>query len=132
MFAGRSRLLQCMASEAAKQDEIVVDRGRFLEAWSLRGRNDRREKVENRDQILTILTRIVVLLAEKSGGYGPILGFRSRLISCREDSLHLITTNRDSLCIPVGTARADNQSWELAPENPDPTPSPLYSDSPSV
>ena len=53
---------------------------------SLRGRNDRREKVENRDQILTILTRIVVLLAEKSGGFGPILGFRSRLISCRADS----------------------------------------------
>ena len=66
-----------LGTEAAKQDEIVVDREWFLETWSLRGRNDRREQVENRDQILTILTRIVVLLAEKSGEYGPIIGFHS-------------------------------------------------------
>ena len=51
---------------------------------SLRGRNDRSEKVENRGQIFTILRCIVVLFAEKSGKYGPILRFRSRLISAAQ------------------------------------------------
>ena len=53
-------------------------------ARSLRGRNDRSEKVENRGQIFTILRCIVVLFAEKSGKYGPILRFRSRLISAAQ------------------------------------------------
>ena len=51
---------------------------------SLRGRNDRSEKVENRGQIFTILRCIVVLFAEKSHEYGPILRFRSRLISAAQ------------------------------------------------
>ena len=42
---------------------------------SLRGRNDRSEKVRGR---ITILRCIVVLFAEKSHGYGPILRFRCR------------------------------------------------------
>ncbi len=40
---------------------------------SLRGRNDRSEKVGNRGQIFSILRCIVVLFAEKSRKYGPIL-----------------------------------------------------------
>ena len=40
---------------------------------SLRGRNDRSEKVGNRGQIFSIWRCIVVLFAEKSGKYGPIL-----------------------------------------------------------
>ncbi len=51
---------------------------------SLRGRNDRSEKVENRGQIFPILRCIVVLFAEKSHEYGPILRFRSRLISAAQ------------------------------------------------
>ena len=51
---------------------------------SLRRRNDRSEKVENRGQIFTILRCIVVLFAEKSGKYGPILRFRSRSISAAQ------------------------------------------------
>ena len=40
---------------------------------SLRGRNDRSEKVGNRGRIFSIWRCIVVLFAEKSGKYGPIL-----------------------------------------------------------
>ncbi len=40
---------------------------------SLRGRNDRSEKVGNRGRIFSIWRCIVVLFAEKSGEYGPIL-----------------------------------------------------------
>ena len=40
---------------------------------SLRGRNDRSEKVGNRGQIFSIWRCIVVLFAEKSRKYGPIL-----------------------------------------------------------
>ncbi len=40
---------------------------------SLRGRNDRSEKVGNRGRIFSILRCIVVLFAEESGKYGPIL-----------------------------------------------------------
>ena len=40
---------------------------------SLRGRNDRSEKVGNRGQIFSFWRCIVVLFAEKSGKYGPIL-----------------------------------------------------------
>ena len=53
-------------------------------ARSLRRRNDRSEKVGNRGQIFTILRRIVVLFAEKSGEYGPIPRFRSRSISAAQ------------------------------------------------
>ena len=42
-------------------------------ARSLRGRNDRSEKVGNRGQIFSIWRCIVVLFAEKSRKYGPIL-----------------------------------------------------------
>ena len=45
----------------------------ILVTGSLRGRNDRNEKVGNRGQIFSILRCIVVLFAEKSGKYGPIL-----------------------------------------------------------
>jgi hypothetical protein len=41
-------------------------------ARRLRGRTDRREEVENRGQIFSILRRIVVLFNEKPGKYGPI------------------------------------------------------------
>jgi hypothetical protein len=41
-------------------------------AWSLRGRRDRGEKMENRGQIFSISRRIVVLFNEKPGKYGPI------------------------------------------------------------
>ena len=56
----------------------------FLIPRSLRRRNDRSEKVENRGQIFTILRCIVVLFAEKSHEYGPILRFRSRSISAAQ------------------------------------------------
>ena len=46
-----------------------------IRARSLRGRNDRREKAGNRDQIFSILSRIVVLFVEESRKYGPILPF---------------------------------------------------------
>ena len=49
-------------------------RGRLELARSLRGRNDRSEKAGNRGQrVFSILRCIVVLFAEKSGKYGPIL-----------------------------------------------------------
>ena len=47
--------------------------GEYATDRSLRGRNDRSEKVGNRGQIFSILRCIVVLFAEKSRKYGPIL-----------------------------------------------------------
>ena len=56
------------------QSSIQVKRGTGMSPpRSLRGRNDRSEKVGNRGQIFSILRCIVVLFAEKSGKYGPIL-----------------------------------------------------------
>ena len=53
--------------EARRAEDVIRD------ARSLRGRNDRSEKVGNRGQIFSIWRCIVVLFAEKSGKYGPIL-----------------------------------------------------------
>ena len=56
-----------------------------LTSRSLRGRNDRSEKVGNRGQIFSILRCIVVLFAEKSGKiWGRFYRFRSRSISAAQ------------------------------------------------
>ena len=55
-------------------DECAVEaRTETSFARSLRGRNDRSEKVGNRGRIFSIWRCIVVLFTEKSGKYGPIL-----------------------------------------------------------
>ena len=62
----------------ARQPGAVMAQRQFsggsdsIETRSLRGRNDRSEKVGNRGQIFSILRCIVVLFAEKSRKYGPI------------------------------------------------------------
>ena len=59
-------------SELFARDYIAKKSG-HSRARSLRGRNDRSEKVGNRGQIFSIWRCIVVLFAEKSRKSGPIL-----------------------------------------------------------
>ena len=67
----------CRCRRAEQADRLPRDEAGHISAAdstrSLRGRNDRSEKAGNRGQIFSIWRCIVVLFAEKSGKYGPIL-----------------------------------------------------------
>ena len=58
----------------------------YFRVWSLRGRNIRSEKVQQRGQFFDLLRRIVVLRNDKDQKNGPLWRFRSSNTFYRADS----------------------------------------------